>query len=144
MKKQEDTRIYVVVAGTIQVPITANSCKPPLKTVVQPVGRQIAQACHVVSKLRHVDYAHRVKTIGATLSELTGFDPMTTIILQARDTAEMGHVHYLLHKKHLEPVIFSDNNPEYGPGDWPTSVAVFAQPKQVKGILDYLPLWGSK
>jgi hypothetical protein len=137
MKKQEETRIYVVVAGTIQVPVIANSCKPPLKTVVQPVGRQIAQACHAVSKLRYEKSQH-FGDVGVP------FEPMTTIILQARDSAEMGHVHYLLFKKKLQPVIFSDNNPEYGPGDWPTSVAVFAQPKKVKGILDYLPLWGSK
>ena len=68
----------------------------------------------------------------------------TTIILQARDSAEMGHIHYLLHKKKLDPVIFSDTNPEYGPGEWPTAVAVLATKKQTRGILDYLPMWGPK
>ena len=135
MKKIEETRIYVVVAGTIQVPVIANSCKPPLRSVVQPVGRQIAQACHVVSKLRHR---------GSAPASEADFVPMTTIILQARDSAEMGHVFYLLFKKRLEPVFFYDNNPEYGNGDYQTAVAVFAKPSQTRGILDYLPLWGSK
>ena len=138
IKKQEETRIYVVVAGTIQVPVIANSSKPPLKTVVQPVGRQIAQACHAVSKLRYEKFCIDSGDIGMP------FEPMTTIILQARDSAEMGHVYSLLFHKRLEPVFFYDNNPEYGPGDYQTAVAVFASPKQVRGILDYLPLWGSK
>jgi hypothetical protein len=136
MKNNEKERVYVAVAGTIQVPVVANSFKPPLKTVVQPIGRQIAQACHVVSKLRF-DKDKLLNTLDQT------FEPMTTIILQARDSAEMGHVFTLLFKKRLNPVIFSDDNPEYGPGQWPTAVAVFATPKQVKGVLDYLPLWGS-
>lgn len=140
----EERKIYVVVAGTIQVPVTAGSGKPPLRTVAQPSGRQIAQACHVVSKLRYADYVARIKTIGPTLEELCGFTPITTIILQARDSAEMGHVYFLLTKKKLNPVMFSDTNPEYGPGEWPTAVAVFATKKQTFGILDYLPMWGSK
>jgi hypothetical protein len=69
---------------------------------------------------------------------------MTTIILQARDSAELGHVWGLLHKKKLKPVIFSDTNPEYGPGECPTAIAVFATKKQTIGILDYLPMWSGK
>lgn len=142
--KPEETRIYVVVAGTIQVPsdyyIHNGEKKPkimsPLKTVVQPPGRQIAQACHVVSKLRQEDYRR-----GAPYE---GFLAVTTIILQARDSAELGHVHYLLIKKRLNPEMFSDTNSEYGPGEWPTAIAVFAKPSQTKGILDYLPLWSGK
>jgi len=131
-----ETRIYVAVAGTIQVPVVAGSHKPPLRTVVQPAGRQIAQACHVVSKLRHRQYY--------VTDGVAAFQPITTIILQARDSAETGHLFGLLFRRRLNPEIFSDNNPEYGPGDWPTAIAVFATPKQVKGILDYLPLWSGK
>jgi hypothetical protein len=138
----EETRIYVVVAGTIQVPVAAGTHKPPLRTVVQPVGRQIAQACHVVSKLRHRDTKfvldHREHSI-----EFEEFKPITTIILQARDSAELGHVHFLLHKKKLNPILFSDENPQYGPGEWPTAIAALANKKQIEGILDYLPLWGA-
>jgi len=147
----EESRIYAVVAGTIQVPVNPGSHRPPLRTVIQPAGRQIAQACHVVSKLRwqmlelNKDLSkiptRELISIGYSLTE---FIPLTTIILQARDSAETAHVYTLLDRKKLKPVIFSDNNPEYGPGDWPTAVAVFATPKQVKYILNYLPLWGSK
>lgn len=133
----EEKRIYVVIAGTIQVPVVPDSHKPPLRTVVQPMGRQMAQACHAVSKLRFTDKP-------SEFVEPTEFYPRTTIILQARDSAEMFHVYALLRRKRLDPVIFSDNNPKYGPGDWPTAIAVYGFPKQVVGILDYLPLWGSK
>lgn len=125
----EEKRIYVIVAATIQVPIVSDSHKSPWFTVVQPMGRQIAQACHAVSELR-LQNQH--------------FDKTTTIVLQARDSAEMGHVFQLLYyQKHLDPVFFYDDNPEYGAGSFPTAVAVFANQKQIKGILDYLPLWGS-
>lgn len=156
MSEHNEQRIYVAVAGTIQVPVNPGSHKPPLRTVIQPAGRQIAQACHVVSKLRHgteiwgcrltgnhCDSLGPGGFLGHTCGKIE-FEPITTIILQARDSAEMYHVHYLLVRKKLKPVIFSDTNPEYGPGDWPTAVAVFATKKQVQGALDYLPLWGPK
>lgn len=126
----EEGRIYVVVAGTIQTP----------KNVLQPAGRQIAQACHVVSKLRHKMLGDKKELI-VPGSE---FEPVTTIILQCRDSAELSHNFFSLRKRHLKPEIFSDNNPEYGPGNFPTVIAVFATKKQIAGILDYLPLWGLK
>lgn len=132
----QEQRIYVVVAGTIQVPVTPNSHKPPLRTVVQPIGRQIAQACHAVSYLRHTEERKSLQSVT--------FNPVTTIILQARDSSELGHVFSLLVRKRLQPILFSDDNPEYGPGNWPTALAVYGTPKQIKGALDYLPLWGSK
>jgi hypothetical protein len=142
----EEKRIYCIVAATIQVPADNQGNTVwtgkyrPLRTVLQPHGRQIAQACHAVSKLRHA--------LNFTPNAVSGptqpiFIPATTIILQARDSAEMGHIYGMLFKKKLEPVVFSDDNPEYGLGQWPTAVAVFAMKKQVEGILDYLPLWGS-
>lgn len=131
----EEKRIYVVVAGTIQVPDGKGK-----KTVVQPAGRQIAQACHVVSSLRH-EYPSK--------DPLNIFKAYTTIILQARDSAELQHVWFLLYKKKLAPVGFWDTNPEYGAGEWltpvaATAVAAFATKKQVVGILDYLPMWGAQ
>lgn len=134
----EESRIYVVVAETIQVPVTLFSCEPPLRTVLQPAGRQIAQACHVVSKLRF----HNLTVFDKLVPN--EFTPITTIILQARDSDELNHVYRLLNRKRLNPVMFSDNNLEYGPGSWPTAIAVYADNKQVDGVLDYLPLWGSK
>jgi hypothetical protein len=134
----DETRIYAVVAGTIQVPASATR-RHPLRTVIQPAGRQIAQAAHVVSKLRHIETQQISRNVDISTCS---FSPITTIVLQARDSAEMAHVHRLLFKRHLNPVLFSDDNPEYGPESWPTALAVFATKKQVTDILDYLPLWG--
>ncbi len=127
----EEKRIYVVVPGTIQVPANGGG----KKTVVQPAGRQIAQACHVVSRLRH-EYPSK--------DPLNIFKAYTTIILQARDSAELQHVWFLLYKKKLDPVGFWDTNPEYGAGSRATAMAAFATKKQVVGILDYLPMWGAQ
>ena len=152
--KTEEQRIYVAVAGTIQVPASIITHTPKegtkiihigdhrkgVETVVQPAGRQIAQACHVVSKLR----IQKRMWEGSDATGVPLFNGITTIILQARDSAEMGHVFLLLSKRKLNPVMFSDNNPEYGLGDWPTAIAVFATRKQVNGIMDYLPLWSGQ
>jgi hypothetical protein len=132
-----EKRIYVVVAETIQT---------DEGLIIQPAGRQIAQACHAVTSLRYVTtliagIQERPCPLDKTLKN--AFMTMTTIILQARNTAEMNHVYRLLRKKRLNPVLFADTNPEYGPGEWPTSFAVFATQKQTEGILDYLPLWGN-
>jgi hypothetical protein len=131
----EEQKIYVIVAGTVQT--------PSRRTVIQPPGRQIAQACHVVSKLRHsmikYDFDHKYHTW-----DVTTFEPVTTIILQARDTSELWHVRNLLFKRKLGPLMFADTNLEaYGPGDIVTAVAVLATKKQIEGVLDYLPLWGA-
>ena len=99
----EDRRIYAVVAGTIQ-PRTGIK-----RTVVQPAGRQIAQVAHVVSKLRQEMYVNEKVWY-------EGFVAITTIVLQARDSAELNHVYNLLVKKKLNPVWFMDTNEfAYGP-----------------------------
>jgi hypothetical protein len=130
----EDHKIYVVVAATIQVPLYPNTDRLGTRTVIQPAGRQIAQACHVTNTLRIL----MSKKLG-----FEAFEEVTTIILQARDTLELNHVYDLLTDRKLGPVVFGDENPEYGPEKQVTAVAVLATPKQVFGILDYLPLWGS-
>lgn len=143
-------RIYVAVAATIQVPAVHGCGKPPLRTVIQPAGRQIAQACHAVSMLRYkmlkLDKDPKsLPTTELVFAARQAFDfiPITTIILQARDNKELNHVFDLLYKNQSEPVIFSDENPEYGPCSYATAVAAFCSPDQVSGTLDYLPLWGS-
>jgi len=147
---KEEKRIYVVVPATVQVPTSyyLHNGKPyvdnskELRTVLQPAGRQIAQACHVVSKLRH--------ELGLTTMTLEGgrtvtrYEDIATIILQGRDTKELGHVYSLLIRQHLKPVVFSDTNVEaYGTYNPVTAMAVLATPTQVRGITDYIPLWGS-
>ena len=121
-------RIYVVIPATVEV---RNK-----QYVVQPPGRQIAQACHVVSKLRFEDELDTAEIY---------FVPSTTIILAARDSEEMIHVHNLLVRKGHEPVFFSDENEAaYGNFKPITAMAVYMLPKKTVGILDYLPLWGSQ
>lgn len=141
---KEEKRIYVVIPAIVEVPagtfIHHNKSfvdfQGGVKHVVQPPGRQIAQACHVVSKLRFVTSENKV--------EPNVFQPVTTIILQARDSKELVHNYIALRSKKLDPVLFSDENEAaYGRFRPVTALAVFATPKQVVGILDYLPLWGS-
>lgn len=132
----EEKRIYVAVAATIQTPLYPNTDRLGIKTTIQPAGRQIAQACHVVNELR-IHVGHRTNNYEI-------FFPTTTIILRARDSKELEHISILLSKKKLYPVNFEDENPEYGDGKYVTAIAVYASPIQVRGILDYLPLWGAK
>jgi hypothetical protein len=136
----EDNRIYVVVAGTVQVPA-------PRRNVVQPPGRQIAQACHVVSKLRINDSRSFILSQSdrqMAISQQLEFKPLTTIILQARDSAELRHIQSLLLRRKIHPTVFFDtNNEAYGPNSVMTALAVLATKKQIENILDYLPLWGS-
>ncbi|VVB50949.1 Uncharacterised protein [uncultured archaeon] len=116
-------RIYVVIPAVVEV--------TDKQMVTQPVGRQIAQACHVVTKLRH-----------KTLRSEKDFIPVTTIILHARDQNEMFHVSQLLQKRKMSPIFFSDENAAvYGAVRPITAMAVYASKKQVEDILGYLPLW---
>ena len=118
------TRIYVVVGQTVQNLISN-------RTVSQPNGRQAAQACHAVSQLRHY-------MVGAGKSL---FEPITTIILQARDRKELNHVLGLIQKKKIFHQIFFDTNEDaYGAGPVFTALACLTTKKQIEGILDYLPL----
>ena len=124
-KFEDEKRIYVVVAASIE----GQNGK-----VIQPPGRQVAQVAHVVSKLRFFEAQNK-----------SLWTPITTIVLQARDAAELGHVYNLLFEKKIIPILFSDTNPEYGQGSYATAICtppVFKE--RVVGILDYLPLWGMK
>lgn len=132
---KEEKRIYVVIAATVQ--------PEKGKNVTQPAGRQIAQACHVVSKLR---FEMDKVFFGAVDSPVPGaFIPITTIILQARDSAELVHVYSLLMNRKFPVVSFQDENQAaYGVKEPTTGIAVLAAPSKMIGILDYLPLWGSQ
>jgi hypothetical protein len=122
-----DVRIYVVVASTV----FTGAGKPG--HVVQPLGRQAAQACHAVSKLRHGMVGHDDPI----------FQPITTVILQCRDSNELNHVLRLLNRRNMRLVTFSDTNEQAYGGPMPvfTALACLTTRKQVEGILDYLPLF---
>lgn len=129
MNVTEEKRIYVVVPVIVEV--------ADRRMVKQPVGRQVAQAVHVVSKLRVYE-----TVMAARKDDPLVWIPCTTIILSARDSKEMGHVWELLKRKKINVAYFGDTNLEYGAMSPIT--AICTEPvlkKQVEGILDYLPLW---
>jgi hypothetical protein len=127
------------------------------RTIVQVPGRLAAQAAHVVSKMRYTQLAHEVEA--ATVKTLTNrrrhlhtydapivspFQPITTIILGARDSFELEHVYRLL--RDVAGILtykFNDTNPAvYGEGEVTTAIATVPVLKaETIGILDYLPLW---
>ena len=158
-----DKRIYVVLAGTVQSPLKETTTRrlgarlssrlsymPETRTIVQPAGRLIAQAAHVVSKLR----VHMVidsllqllvqpkrKHIIEFVRAFT-FEPITTIILSARDSFELCHVLNLLLDAGIDTKTFFDTNPEYGDEEVMTAIATEpVTPEEVIGLTDYLPLW---
>lgn len=163
---KQEQRIYVAVAALVEVPVNAylhdNVWIPKydgkIKLVIQPIGRQVAQVAHAVSKLRfergeeryacrstakYCDNQGKGGFMGHTCDKIE-FQPITTIVLQARDSAELGHVYLLAQRRKLNPVLFSDENQQvYGPFNPPTAVAMFASRNQIKNIMDYLPLWGA-
>ena len=137
-----EKRIYVIVPRTV---------KPGQDVIVQPNGRMAAQACHVVSQLRHESFVtllHNlwkapIKLIREFLSKPLRFEPRTTIILEARDTNELFHVWNLVHKAGYEKSMFYDTNPQaYGTeGIVPTSMAYFATKDEAYPLSGYLPLF---
>ena len=163
-------RIYCVVADTVQTHLDTTGligCDnkwPPKQTirrteftesVQQPAGRLIAQAAHVVSKVRHnmlkaeyvraqqIAYKNKSNEVWMQFQKLH-FQPVTTIILSARDSFELYHVKNLLKNAQIPYQTFFDDNVEaYGPGEKVmTAVATEpVDPLDVQGILDYLHLW---
>ncbi len=124
-----EKRIYVVVANKVDI--------SPNLAIEQPMGRQVAQACHAVSVVRHkIDHGKKAKE----------FKAITTIVLAARDSQELNHIANLMEKEEIPFEVFYDDNTEaYGP-----EVKVFTalashpvEPIDLRGITDYLPLWGS-
>lgn len=163
----EGKRIYCVVADTVQTYLDTSgkvgraNLWPPKQTirrteytttVHQPAGRLIAQAAHVVSKVRHnMLKAEIVRATRAAKGKevwyrghVLRFEPVTTIILSARDSFELYHVKNLLNDARIPFMTFFDeNDPVYGGGQKVmTAVATEpVDPVDVQGILDYLHLW---
>lgn len=155
MSRGEEKRIYVVVANTVQ-PHCDVLLRP--RTVVQPAGRQIAQACHAVRRMGHHMVIRAVlglftgkvfkriwrDDLKAAINTMVNYEPITTIVLSCRDSAELEHVYGLL-RDHagVEAWKFNDTNSEaYGEGEVTTAFAtVPVEPSRMTGVLDYLPLW---
>jgi hypothetical protein len=155
-----EKRIFCVVANTVQAPLDVVVVTNPLckwsyekllitedtKTIQQPAGRLIAQAAHVVSKVRV--FMERGKP--ASLAMKFTVEPITTIILAARDSFELNHVWGLLHHAKIKTHAFIDSQqPDYGFDadhlpSFEVRTAIATEPvfpEEVLGILDYLPLW---
>jgi|SRR5579863_2264166 len=158
----EEKRIYVVVANTVQNPVlgygnvTGKGLRRLEDTldIRQPAGRQIAQACHAVRRMGHSMVIRAVlslftkraslSAIKAAISLNVNYEPITTIILSCRDSFELEHVYNLLRDVvGVEAFKFRDTNFEaYGEGEVTTAFAtVPVTPTSVTGVLDYLPLW---
>jgi|SRR5208282_3907877 len=163
----EEKRIYCVVAQTVQNPLlhaTAPSALCPAgigffkrvadtRSVIQVPGRIAAQVGHAVSRMRYNELAREIEA--TTIKALTKhskrrlpmcppFEPITTIVLGARDSFELEHVYGLL--RDVAGILaykFNDTNFDvYGDGEVTTAFAtVPVEPALVVGILDYLPLW---
>lgn len=141
----EDKRIYVVVAETVDT---------PNGVVVQPCGRAMAQACHSIGKMQVTsrEYYARERLSGMRIGggglgdfwEDFPFQECATIILAARDSAEISHVDFLLMKSGVERYSFCDTNDAvYGESAriMTAVCTVPVDPNKMVGILDYLPLW---
>lgn len=137
----EEKRIYVVVAETVQNPLSYEFTKDmPIrvitlpntdtKTIVQPKGRIAAQVAHVVSSMR-------MKEI-----EYIGRSAYTTIILGVPDSYQLAFRADLLDRNEVKAYNFFDTNEEYGPGDVRTAICTEPIERSKLGFaLDYLNLW---
>lgn len=136
----EEKRIYVVVSETVDT---------PKGVITQPAGRLAAQACHATSRMRMARMQQKLSKI-KTDKEIKEHElvkeSITTIVLGARDSKELGHIEFLLNKAGLEYEAFTDTNEEaYGKASVFTALATYPIAKsEVEGILDYLPLWAPK
>ena len=121
------------------------------RTVFQPAGRMVAQQGHAVSLAR----LDMVRGWLLTTTDLTVFKnrefwegftrPITTIVKSTRDSYELYHVLRLLAKANIEVYEFYDENEDYGTERPLTAFATrVVEPKEVYGILDYLPLWSPR
>lgn len=131
----EEHRIYVVVAEEVEVRTVAFDGMSMI--VTQPAGRLAAQCAHVVSKAR-------VNAILSAKCAPQKFEPITTIILSARNSKELVILRALLAEAKIEQEWFFDTNPEayYGPDPVLTAICTHpVHPATVDGILDHLPLW---
>jgi peptidyl-tRNA hydrolase len=131
MKVTDNHRIYVVMPKTIDTHKGT--------TMQLPCGMAAAQAAHAVSKLRLM----HVKRLKNGLEQMD--KPITTIVLQCRDTKELQHVERLAGYKNIPFAAFLDTNDFlYLKGSSVHTATAFGPctKEQAQEVLDYLPLWG--
>jgi peptidyl-tRNA hydrolase len=117
------------------------------KSYVMEEGRIAAQVGHAVSKLK-LAYAEKMVRTGATNYEKLVVDlmenPITSIVLEARDSKELIHIVDLLFEKNVHFVSFEDTNSQiYGQGNM-VCTALSIGPCfdwMLTGITDHLYLW---
>ncbi len=109
-------------------------------------GRMAAQVGHAISKLKmsYVILNSNKDTKALDVAKVLERTPITSIILKARDSEELGHIISLCEEKLIHAVEFWDDNPDiYGQGiQVRTAVSIGPiHPAYLAGITDYLPLW---
>lgn len=121
--KPVEKRIYVIVPRYLDVPDTG-------KIVSMSCGRLIAQACHVVSKLKL-----RLK--------LHWDDQHTTIVLKVNNTKELEEIADDIAHANVDWEEFRDTNMEYygTESSLLTAVACYCSRKKGKSLFYHLDVW---
>jgi len=153
-----DERSYVIVARTVQTHLTHEerlrksdsvvvlkmSATAETRSVLQPEGRQIAQACHATALMMgELTQSFSQQALKAN-RPWPHIGPLTRIVLSARDSFELEHVWALLKAAKVAVFEFEDTNEDaYGAGV-AIRTAIATGPvtsAKVAGLIDYLPLW---
>jgi len=130
-QRVEDLRIFVIVPETVQVDLEGH-----LETISMPSGRLMAQAAHVVSRMR-VTFASTFKGV-----------PITTIVYGVRNSRELAKLQRELwaiesDKPLLRTVAFYDKDYTFYGTGFDVLTAVCTTPvlrEQVDDILGHLEL----
>lgn len=137
--ESQEKRIYVVVAEQYQKMLFWGSAEPMFALADHPPGRIVAQVAHVVSKMRIC----MIRDLMAPCIP----DPITTIVLSARNDKELKLLSLFMIEGHMAFESFHDeNHHDYGSHNRSlTALCTYpTTPSSVDGILDHLPLWSPK
>lgn len=137
----DDKRIYVVVSETFSAVFKGFDGAPGYLSegCRHPPGRLAAQVGHVVSKVRTM-------MIIKNLAAPTHFEPITTVVLSARNDKELDLLAKLIDCYYVCEVFYDTNDEAYGVDHKVlTAIATYPVSKEwTIGILDHLPLWDPK
>ncbi len=160
--------IYCVIAQTVQWPVGVKKVKEPRagieksalyriagdNSISQPPDRLIVQASNAVGLVRIAMAKRWVQSLpdDTPMAELKAdalyealSQPITTRILEARDSFELRHVKSLLDAEGIPAYTFNDSGQiDYGNTEVIVTTAFATEPvfpEEIAGILDYLPEW---